>query len=93
MVKTFLDVGAYGGYNFGLTHTFLDKNVLPNTKDTEVRSRGLEYANRIEYGAIARIGYKKLALYYKYRVSSFILSGYGYNDLPNMVVGLEADIF
>ncbi len=93
MIKTYVDLGLYGGYNLARTHSYKNENFVTNTTSTDVINKGVKYIDNIEYGALVRIGYKRFSLYGKYRASKLIKDSFGYNDVPKFQAGLELGIF
>ena len=94
-IGRYLDLGGYGEWAFSVTHYTKDTDdraIALGAKATQTTNKGLKYAAPFNYGLAARIGFGKMAVFGKYRLSDMFVSKYDYPELPRIVVGLEFGI-
>ena len=83
----YLDLGAYGGLTF--SHTHFTKDKMPDGTTVRIRRNRLDYYQLFNYGAAARIGYKRIALFGRYRFSDMFYANKNYPELPRIIAGIE----
>lgn len=89
-----LDAGAYANINLGSRHVTRDK--AESTADARYHkeiNKGLRYLNRWEYGAKARLGYKRYALTAIYRLSNWLSDKNSDFEPPKLSVGFEVGLY
>lgn len=87
----YIDLSAYGSYNFITRHVYRSTAPFPFPNESvKVVNRNLRYINRLEYGGIARFGYRNIILYGQYRLSNHFKSfeNNTYPELPRLIVGI-----
>ncbi len=100
----YLDLGAYGAYNF--SNNYIIKIHHSNPTFMQAKNERFEYKNidlieKIQYGAICRIGINKFSLLFKYRFSdllkdnifSIYMNMVPYNDMPKFSAGFEYSLY
>lgn len=89
----YVDFGVFGAWAFANTHKWVQKNDEYNAKRMVVKTKGVDYIESVEYGALARIGFNKVAFFGKYRLSE-VLKPQGDNQpkLPPLIIGFELKI-
>lgn len=96
MVGRFLDIGAYGQYNYRSKHIYTDNYEATDVyaEQISVINFGLKYVEPLEYGANARIGNNNFVIYAQYRLSQLVLGTPFPNtlDLPPLIVGVQFGI-
>ena len=85
---TFLDLGGFVGFTYRAVHYTIDYNLVPNTHRTKMRDIRLDYNENYSYGLMARLGFNRIILYGKYRMSDLFKDEYNYPELPRFEVGL-----
>jgi len=90
-IGNYLDIGAYGGWNFLKKHKTLNKNEAD--EKVKVSTTRLSYVENISYGFIARLGTNRYALTARYRSSDIFVSRYALPELPRLVLGVELGLF
>lgn len=85
----FIDIGAYGNWNYRNVHYTKNEDAIPGAGRTVVKNYFLEYMNDYAYGLTARIGFNRFALDFRYRLSDVFDSKAKYGELPNMVIALQ----
>jgi len=90
-IGNFLDLGAYGGWNFQKKHKTTNTN--DNGEKVKVQTSKLRYVEDFSYGVLTRIGVGRYALTARYRISDLFKSSYGMPELPRMIVGIEVGLF
>jgi len=90
-IGNYLDLGAYGGWNFQKKH----KTTNGNDEGEKVRlsTTQLKYVENFSYGLLARIGVSRYALTAQYRLSDIFKSSYAMPELPRLIVGIEVGLF
>lgn len=90
-IGNYLDLGAYGGWNFQKKHKTTNKNEA-GEKVRESTTK-LKYVENFSYGLITRIGINRYALFASYRLSDIFKSSYEIPELPRLIVGVELGLF
>src|SRR5690606_16514896 len=85
---TFIDLGAFAGFTYRAVHYSIDYNYVPNSHRTKMRDIRLDYNQVYAYGLMGRIGFNRVILYGKYRMSDLFKAEYGYPELPRYEAGL-----
>ena len=89
----YLDLGAYGGWNFGTKHYFKDKPDGTSFNIIEVTEKRLDYIEDLSYGIITRVGSNNWSVFAIYRLSDLFkkteLIPVKYPELPKLVIGVE----
>ncbi len=95
-VGNYIDAGAYADWDYYDSRQFT--NFVNNTNSdgystyTGINSK-LNYLNKINYGAELRLGYGKIVLFGKYRLSDMFTPDYkqlvSNTELPRLMIGLE----
>lgn len=91
-IGKFLDIGAYGNWNFSESHETKDEFKVANyagASVTYVSNKRLVYLNAFNYGLAARIGFGKFVLYGTYRLSDIVTANSIYPELPRIVGGIQ----
>jgi hypothetical protein len=83
----YLDLGAYSGFTF--SHTHFTKDKMPDGTIVRQRRSRLDYYQLFNYGVTARIGYKKIIVFGRYRVSDMFYADKNYPELPRITAGFE----
>ncbi len=91
-VGTYLDLGAYGSWNFNIKHFTKDKEEITNNNIKTNRTK-LDYPNKYGYGLFAQFGSKNWSIFFKKRVSNLFKDSYNYPELPRYVIGLQLGFF
>ncbi|HET6244792.1 MAG: hypothetical protein H0V01_05090 [Bacteroidetes bacterium] len=94
-IGNFIDVAAYGNWEFAIRHIYNDKNKTPNesnAKLTKVVNKNLTYTNPFNYGLQARIGLNRYVFYSSYRMSSLFKSRFMYPELPLLTIGMQISL-
>jgi hypothetical protein len=88
-IGNFVDLGAYGGWNFSASNFTRDK--LDNGNVVRTTTRHLEYINPWNYGFMARIGFNRWVIYGYYRMSDNFKTTdiYDFPELPRITVGVQ----
>jgi hypothetical protein len=90
-IGNYLDIGAYGGWNFMKKHKTINTNA--DDEKVKVSTTRLSYVEDISYGFMARMGTNRYALTARYRSSDIFVSGYDLPELPRLVIGVELGLF
>jgi hypothetical protein len=90
-IGNYLDLGAYGGWNFQKKHKTTNKN--DEGEKVKVMTSKLNYIEDFSYGLLARIGMSRYALTARYRLSDVFKSSYVMPELPGLIVGFEVGLF
>ena len=90
----YIDLGGYAEYAVITRHMVRDK--LPDItgyKNAKTFFRGLQYINRLNYGATARIGFGNFIFFGQYRLSDIFrkTEQFNYQELPRYTVGISLD--
>lgn len=90
-IGNYLDLGAYGGWNYMKKH----KTVNINNADEKVKTltTRLSYVENFAYGLLARLGTSRYALTAKYRASNIFTAGSQLPELPRLMLGVELGMF
>ncbi|MEI6407772.1 MAG: hypothetical protein WCR52_00180 [Bacteroidota bacterium] len=83
----YLDLGAYGDYV--VSHVQFTKFNLPDGSIVRARRTQLDYYQKINYGLLARIGFKKLVIYGQYRLSDMFYPSLKMAELPRIQAGIQ----
>jgi hypothetical protein len=84
---SWLDAGFYGDWAFGRSHN--TSNDLADGSSISVSHRKIPYANRLNYGISAGLGYNKIALIARYRLSDVFKKEYIYAEVPRLTLGFR----
>jgi hypothetical protein len=90
-IGNYLDLGAYGGWNFQKKHKTTNEN--QDGEKVRLSTTRLKYIENFSYGFLARIGVNRYAITAKYRVSDIFDSSYEMPELPRLTVGIEMGLF
>ncbi|MCI5055143.1 MAG: hypothetical protein MRY83_03490 [Flavobacteriales bacterium] len=95
IVGKYVDIGVYGSFGFGITHFTRDEYdpSVFGAEIVDITQRKLNYIERLQYGAIARIGFNKLAFFGRYRLSDLFNDERNLAEMPRLVVGVELGLF
>lgn len=88
----YIDIGAYGGYSFGIRQVVKFEDETTNEKFRVVK-RGMEYLDRLNYGWMARLGFNHFAFYGTYRLSNWVDQDKYSFAFPRITVGMQLAIF
>ena len=91
LIGNFLDIGAYGGWNFQKKHK--TTNVNDDNEKVKVITNRLHYVDNFSYGLLARLGVSRIALKVNYRLSDMFKTSYAKPELPRLIVGVEVGLF
>lgn len=86
-IGRFLDVGAYGGWNFHTRH--VTHHESEEGERIRTRRSGLDYPAALEYGLMARVGFGNFVLKGKYRMSDIFKDEAELPELPRLFIGME----
>lgn len=92
IIGNFIDIAAYGNYDFSIKHIYTERYVNPNAANahvTKVVNRRLIYTNPFNYGVQARLGFNRFVFYGSYRLSDQFKKEFMYPELPRLIVGLQ----
>lgn len=90
-IGNYLDLGAFGGYNFIKKHKTTNQNL--EGEKVRVLTSKLNYMEDFTYGALARLGTGRYALTASYRLSDIFSSSCSFAELPRLIIGLEIGLF
>lgn len=90
-IGNYLDLGAYGGWNFQKKHKTINKN--SDGEKVRQSTTRLKYVENFSYGVLARIGVNRFAITARYRLSDIFESAYSIPELPRLIVGVEVGLF
>jgi hypothetical protein len=91
----YIDLGAFGGYNFLRRHKVVDTvNTQYGFERGKYIMSDLKYVEKFNYGLTARIGWWGLSLYCNYRLSDLFkpYQSIDYQELPRYEAGINIDI-
>lgn len=91
-IGNFIDIAAYGDWEFSVKHIYTDKHPLLNVDNattTKVVNTGLAYTNPFNYGVQTRIGFNRYVLYGSYRLSELFKDPFSYPELPRLIIGFQ----
>ena len=83
----FIDIGAYGEFSFSRTHYFKQKQENGEMLKSEL-SR-LNSVEKLNYGVLLNMGFNKIVIFGKYRLSDMISDRDKYDEMPRLVIGLQ----
>jgi hypothetical protein len=83
----YLDLGGYGGIT--MSHTHFTKDKLPDGSTVRIRRNRLDYYQLFNYGLTARLGFKKIILFSRYRLSDMFYADKNLPELPRITAGIE----
>lgn len=86
----FLDIGAWGGYNF-MRQRMIEDITVDKSK-TRIWHKGVGYIEKYQYGAYAAIGLNRFLFYARYRVSDLFDPCKKFSQLPALTFGLEVGL-
>lgn len=86
----FFDLGAYGDYIFA--HVLFQKNELSNGVISRNRTTRHGYFNRINYGAMMRVGGDRLSIYGTYRLSDIFYPSLQMPEMSRLTIGIQLNI-
>ncbi len=86
-IGRFLDVGAYGGWNFHTRHVTHHESA--EGERIRIRRAGLDYPAALEYGLMARLGFGNFVVKGNYRLSNVFKDTAELSELPRLLIGLE----
>ncbi|PCJ88718.1 MAG: hypothetical protein COA57_03185 [Flavobacteriales bacterium] len=101
-IGNFFDLGAYGEWGYLINHITKDKHdpAQVGAGMVQVKRSRLQYVNRVNYGAMMRVGFNRYVLYGKYRLSNLFKEDYptsenslNYPEFPRIVAGIEIGLF
>jgi len=88
----YIESGVYGSWSFTLKRIMVDKFAESSDKayrrSKEIQS-GLDYLNRIQYGAYISLGISNFELSYRYRLSGIMNSEDYEFDFPGNSIGIS----
>ncbi|OPZ98137.1 MAG: hypothetical protein BWY70_01309 [Bacteroidetes bacterium ADurb.Bin408] len=90
-VGNFLDLGAYGLFNYSMVH--FTKNHMPDKSIVETRTRKLGYYNMLGWGLTARLGFNRYIITANYRMSNLFKTNYNYPELSRLTVGFQIGFY
>lgn len=85
----FLDLGAYGNWNYRTVHYTRNERGISGAKERVIKNYNLDYLNNYAYGVAARIGFNRFALDVRYRLSTVFTSNSKFGEFPNLSIGLQ----
>jgi len=90
-VGNFMDLGAYGSWNWKKAHKTTNENNAGER--VKVLTTGLTYMESLSYGLLARIGDNRFVLTARYRLSDLFKSSSDIPEVPRFSAGLEMGLF
>ncbi len=90
-IGNYLDLGAYGSWNFRRAHKTTDKNSQDEL--VKVMTTRLDYMEPLSYGVLARIGVNRYVLTARYRLSDLFTESSKLPELPRLSAGIEFGLF
>ena len=90
-IGNFLDLGAYGDWNFQKKHRTTNTNT--DNEKVKVTTSKLKYAEDFSFGVLTRVGIGRYALTARYRLNDIFKSSYNLPELPRLIVGFEVGLF
>lgn len=89
----YFDIGAYGSWTFANSHVWKTKENVADAKLAKIKYKQVNYLNPLEYGAIVRIGFNKIAITGKYRLTDIIKEQPNSTPtLPRLTIGVDIKI-
>lgn len=89
-----LDGGIYGNLSLSSRHVTKDKaSSSDDVRYHKTVDKGLKYLNPWEYGIKARLGYRRYAATFTYRLSDWVSGKVPENEPPRVSLGLELGIY
>tara|TARA_B100001109_G_C18854535_1_gene470988 strand:+ start:583 stop:1323 length:741 start_codon:yes stop_codon:yes gene_type:complete len=89
---TFIDMGGYFGYHYRTKHQTRENNLNTGARRTRTVNLGLKYVDDFSYGLLARIGFNRIMLYARYRISNHFTPSSDLPELPRFEAGLKLGI-
>jgi hypothetical protein len=86
----FIDLGAYGDFIFA--HVLFQKNELSSGIITRTRSTRHGYFNRLNYGALLRLGSDRFTVYGAFRLSDIFFPSLVLPELSRITLGLQLNL-
>jgi len=90
-VGNFMDLGAYGSWNWKRAHKTTNEN--DEGERVKVLTSRLTYMESLSYGLLARIGINRYVLSARYRLSDLFKSSSAIPEVPRFSAGLEVGLF
>lgn len=90
VIGRYLDLGAYGDWNLIKKHYVKDKIDGQVYKLSVTR---LKYVENFGYGVFANLGFNRLVLTFKYRLSDLFKESYNYPELTPYTVGVQVNLY
>lgn len=89
----YLDIGAYASVTFSARHLAIvdeDSGMSPdfNSSEQRIKSRGLDYVDRIVYGLTTRLGLEYFYVTANYRLSDRFKSSFNFGEMPFTQIGI-----
>ena len=89
---TFIDLGGYVGYFYRIKNQTVERNLAPGAGKTKSVNLNLKYTEDIAYGVLARLGFNRIIIYGRYRLSNLFTEDSHLPELPNFEIGLKLGI-
>lgn len=89
-IGKFVDIGIYGDWCFTNRHLYKDKLGSGITSRTAVS--GLRFYEPFYYGVYGNIGFNRVVLTCKYRMTDIFKPKYDYPQMPPLTIGLQLGI-
>lgn len=90
-IGNYLDVGAYGDWNFQKKHKTTNEN--EDGEKVRVSTTRLKYIENFSWGVLARVSVSRYAFTAHYRLSDIYKSDMAVPELPRLIVGVEVGLF
>ena len=88
-IGNFLDIGAFGEWNFFPTYVVDNKSSSSFSGKTKLIHSDLRFTNVFNYGVTACLGFNKYVIYSSYRLSNVFRSSSNFAELPRFIIGLQ----
>ncbi len=89
---TFIDLGGYFGYNYRIKHQTVERNRSQGAGKTKTVNLNLKYTEDFNYGLMLRLGFNRVVLFGKYRLSQLFTEKSDLPELPRIDVGFTIGI-
>jgi hypothetical protein len=89
---TFIDLGGYVGYFYRVKNQTRERNHAPGAGSTRIVNLDLDYTRSYDYGLLARVGFNRIILYGRYRLSDLFTEASNLPELPRVEIGLKLGI-
>lgn len=89
---TFLDFGAYFGWNYRIKNQTVERNRAPGAGKTKTVNLDLQYTEDFSYGAMARVGFNRFVFFSRYRFSDLFTDESDLPELPPLEIGINIGI-